>query len=104
MRQALVHVKGIPAAILSEIEPFCQYRLEYLPHYQGPAIGFLLPVRKEVYEWQEFPFWFDNLLQEGARLEMACRAFHIDANDKMGLLLKTCVDAIGHVSITPYSA
>lgn len=102
MRQALIRVQGEPAAILSEIEPSKRYRLVYLSGYKGVAIGQLLPVRTEPYEWPHFPPWFDNMLQEGARLELACRLFHVDPRDRMGLLLKTCGDAIGHVTAIPY--
>lgn len=45
-----------------------------------------------------FPF-FDGLIPEGYLLEVALKKFNIARNDRMTLLLKTCGDPIGIVSV-----
>lgn len=45
-----------------------------------------------------FPF-FDGLIPEGYLLEVALKKFNISHNDRMELLLKTCSDPIGNISV-----
>lgn len=45
-----------------------------------------------------FPF-FDGLIPEGYLLEVALKMYNISSNDRMSLLLKTCRNPIGIVSI-----
>lgn len=47
-----------------------------------------------------FPF-FDGLVPEGWLLDIAEKNWKLSARDRMGLLLKTCRDCIGAVSIEP---
>lgn len=75
------------------------YREEYLSKPDSMPVSLTLPLRKEPYESNIlFPF-FDGLIPEGYLLEIAIRKFGIRANDRMGLLLKTCKDTIGNVSV-----
>jgi serine/threonine-protein kinase HipA len=46
------------------------------------------------------PF-FDGLIPEGWLLEIAEKNWKLDARDRMGILLATCQDCIGAVSVEP---
>ena len=64
-----------------------------------PAVSLTMPVRRESYESGIlFPF-FDGLIPEGWLLEVVSRNWKIDRNDRFGLLLVSCRDGIGNVSI-----
>lgn len=75
------------------------YRKEWLDNPNREPASLTLPLTEEIYESNIlFPF-FDGLIPEGYLLEIAIRKFGIRPNDRMELLLKTCKDAIGNVSI-----
>ena len=58
-----------------------------------------LPVSEQIYtSGTLFPF-FDGLIPEGWLLEVASRNWKISKEDRFGLLLVTCKDAIGNVSV-----
>lgn len=108
MRKALVHVKGVPAAVLSEHAPSgtpAAYRMEYLPDYAAGAaprpVSLLLPVQAEPHV-SDFLFpVFDNMLPEGAFRRSICRALHVDEADRFGLLLALAQhDSIGDITLT----
>jgi serine/threonine-protein kinase HipA len=48
-----------------------------------------------------FPF-FDGLIPEGWLLEIAERNWKLNPRDRMGILLATCRDCIGAVSVEPF--
>ena len=63
------------------------------------AISLTLPKDKKRYTSNIlFPF-FDGLIPEGYLLEVALKKFNISINDRMSLLLKTCKNPIGIVSV-----
>ena len=65
----------------------------------SPSISLTLPVRREPYISEElFPF-FDGLIPEGWLLNLAQKNWKIPKNDRMTLLLTTCQDCIGAVSV-----
>ena len=77
------------------------YRFTYDPEYlnHGQAIAHTLPLQEEPFmSTVLFPF-FQGLLPEGWYREITCRTLKIDEHDEMGLLLATCSDCIGAVSI-----
>jgi serine/threonine-protein kinase HipA len=81
------------------------YRFEYDPEYlrQGPAISLSLPLRPEPFDSTAlFPF-FAGLVPEGWYLRLASAKLKIDEKDTFGLLLHTCGDCIGAVSIAEAS-
>lgn len=76
-----------------------KYELEYCLKYKNHPVSLTLPVREEPYTSNVlFPF-FDGLIPEGYLLELAFRRFNLTRNDRMYLLLKTCRNPIGNVSI-----
>ncbi len=99
MRRADVYCRDRLAGRLTEDER--GYRFVYDDAYlqDGEPVSLTLPVRSEPYESPAlFPF-FAGLVPEGWYLRIASRTVKVDDNDTFGLLLKTCGDCIGAVSI-----
>ncbi|MCB1215073.1 MAG: HipA N-terminal domain-containing protein [Deltaproteobacteria bacterium] len=67
MRQAKVYFNGIEAGRLMEKEKRA-YRFEYLPSYQGSPISLTLPVEGCVFDFENFPAFFEGLLPEDFQL------------------------------------
>lgn len=104
MRKAIVKYNKIKAGILSE-EENGEYQFIYDEAYieQHPElfITFQMPVSTQTYRSKRlFPF-FDGLIPEGWLLSIASEGWKINKNDRMGLLLACCQNAIGAVSIHP---
>jgi serine/threonine-protein kinase HipA len=78
-------------------------RFTYDPTYVGlPSARPLspkLPVRIEPYEASGLLPFFENLLPEGAQLEILARQRKLDPTDKFGILLATLPSSIGDVQI-----
>jgi len=63
------------------------------------SVSLTLPVRNEPYiNKYMFPF-FDGLIPEGWLLEIAEKKWKVDRRDRMGLLLTSCKDCIGSISL-----
>lgn len=95
---------NIEAGILSENEDGgyqFTYNEEYVKKYSDKFITFLMPVSNQVYKSKRlFPF-FDGLIPEGWLLNIASESWKLNKNDRMGLLLACCQNAIGAVTIHP---
>ena len=76
-----------------------QYDRDYLAH--GKAISFTLPLRAEPYESKRLPSFFEGLLPEGWYEEIVSKVLKVDPADRFGMLLATCRDCVGAVSIEP---
>lgn len=77
------------------------YDEQYLADTAAKPISLTLPLRKESYfSTTLFPF-FDGLIPEGWLLNIARQHWKVKGNDRFELLLLTCRDAIGAVSIVP---
>ena len=100
-RKGLVYVRGIPAGEIKETED--GYSFAYFTDYVSqnmPAVSLTLPLSAAPYfSHVLFPF-FDGLIPEGWLLDIAVRNWKLDPNDRFGLLLVSCRDCIGDVSIT----
>lgn len=78
-----------------------QYLEDYLNSQDNPPVSLTLPLQEEPFHNNMlFPF-FDGLIPEGWLLEIAGKNWKLDPRDRMGLLLNTCRDCIGAVSIHP---
>jgi serine/threonine-protein kinase HipA len=79
---------------------FCfEYDKNYFENPSSKPISLTLPLSNRTYNSNIlFPF-FDGLIPEGYLLEVALRKYKLKDNDRMSLLLKTCKDPIGIVSI-----
>ena len=101
MRRAKVLFQEKIAGILSEDEHGFHFQYEelYLEDEKSLAISLTLPLRDNPYDSKMlFPF-FDGLIPEGWLLNIAQKNWKINPRDRMGILLKTCTDCIGAVSI-----
>ena len=104
MRQGIVKYNNIKAGLLTEEdngEYLFVYDEMYVQSYPHQFITFQMPVSKMPYRSKRlFPF-FDGLIPEGWLLNIAAETWRINKNDRMGLLLACCKNAIGAVSIHP---
>ena len=103
MRKAKVymHQKWAGSIIEDEEGYLFQYSEEYLTQDDAEPVSLTLPLQKEPFRDKVlFPF-FDGLIPEGWLLDIAEKNWKLNARDRMGLLLKTCRDCIGAVSIEP---
>ena len=102
MRQALVLYDGQACGQLSESDDGVfsfAYSSDYLASSHAHPVSLTLPLRSEAYLSKTlFPF-FDGLIPEGWLLDLAIKNWKINANDRFGLLLVTCKDPIGDVSL-----
>lgn len=101
MRRARVLFQEKIAGILSADEHGFHFQYEelYLKDEKSLAISLTLPLTDIPYESKMlFPF-FDGLIPEGWLLNIAQKNWKINPRDRMGILLKTCTDCIGAVSI-----
>jgi serine/threonine-protein kinase HipA len=103
MPQAKVYVHDVWAGVLTEDDAgfHFQYRQEYLEKPEAEPVSLILPVSGETYHSTVlFPF-FDGLIPEGWLLDIAQKNWKFDPRDRMQILLLTCHDCIGAVSIEP---
>jgi len=104
MRQGIVKYNNIKAGLLTEEdngEDLFVYDEMYVQGYPDQFITFQMPVSEMPYRSKRlFPF-FDGLIPEGWLLNIAAETWRINKNDRMGLLLACCKNAIGAVSIHP---
>lgn len=104
MRQATVNYNHIRAGLLTEEDTgsyHFQYDEAYAKNFPSQFITFRMPVTTRPYRSNRlFPF-FDGLIPEGWLLNIAAESWKINRNDRMGLLLACCQNAIGAVSIHP---
>jgi serine/threonine-protein kinase HipA len=101
MREALVLMHGVAAAVLTEGDGRREYRLTYRAGYEGPPVSLALPVRTEPYVFDGFPPFGDGLLPEGLQLEALLRAVKLDRDDCFAQLLAVGGDLVGAVTIEP---
>ncbi len=104
MRQGLVKYNNMLAGILTEEDNggyLFVYDEKYVQTHPDKFITFQMPVTTMPYKSKTlFPF-FDGLIPEGWLLNIAAESWKINKNDRMGLLLACCQNAIGAVSIHP---
>lgn len=78
------------------------YETDYLENEHAEPISLTLPVSQKNYSSNVlFPF-FDGLIPEGWLLEIAERNWKLNPRDRMGILLATCRNCIGAVSVEPF--
>jgi len=104
-RQAQVYYRDRLAGTLTELREGgyrFAYDLAYLEN--GPPISLTLPLQAAPFEPRElFPF-FAGLVPEGWYLRIVAPTIKVDETDTFGLLMHTCDDCIGAVSIRAFSA
>lgn len=75
------------------------YEEEYLNKDNAEPISLTLPLTASTYSSKIlFPF-FDGLIPEGWLLDIVEKNWKLDGRDRMSILLVTCKDCIGAVSV-----
>lgn len=98
MKKAHVFVNHVFAGILEEL-PENKYRFSYDDNYSDSPISLTLPIQQKVYEFNQFPAFFEGLLPEGIQLEALLRKYKLDKNDYFGQLLQVGGDLVGAVTV-----
>ena len=100
LRRGKVFVQGSYAGMVEETED--GYSFAYDSGYleaNGPAVSLTIPLQEEPFFSETlFPF-FDGLIPEGWLLSVVTRNWKLDPEDRFGLLLVSCEDSIGDVSV-----
>lgn len=100
-RKAVIFVDDVRAGVLDETESGYrfQYDSDYLAQSDPVPVSLTLPVREQPFEsLAMFPF-FDGLIPEGWLLDVVLDTWKVNSGDRMGLLLVSCHDTIGNVSV-----
>jgi serine/threonine-protein kinase HipA len=99
LRTAIVKYKNINAGILEET--IAGYRFTYNDDFLNlkKTISLSLPINKKIHESDQLFSFFIGLLPEGWYLDLVSQTLKIDKKDNFGLLLITCKDTIGAVTI-----
>lgn len=101
LRKGYVYVQDIYAGTLCETdEGYCfSYDESHLKKKDAKPVSLTMPLQKEPYFSKTlFPF-FDGLIPEGWLLNAVSKNWKIDEKDRFGLLLVSCKDTIGDVSV-----
>ena len=102
-RKAYVYVQDSKAGVIEESDEgyIFTYDTEYMNGNNPLAVSLTMPIKEEGYKSEVlFPF-FDGLIPEGWLLNVIVHNWKININDRFGLLLVSCRDCIGDVSILP---
>ena len=100
-RKGYVYIQNQYAGVVAETEEgyTFSYDNEYRNKENAVAVSLTLPLSEKSYSASTLFSFFDGLVPEGWLLDVASRTWKINANDRFGLLLLTCRDCIGDVSI-----
>ena len=99
MRTVKVYINNNEAGILHELELGKKYRFEYRKGYSGEPVSITMPINMPVYNFSEFPPFFDGLLPEGYQLEGLLKFKKIDRNDLFSQLIAVGNDLVGNVTV-----
>ena len=101
MKRARVYMYDKIAGILIEDDE--GFHFEYIDQYleleNAEPISLTIPLKKETFSSNIFFPFFDGLIPEGWLLDIAVKNWKLDERDRMSILLATCMDCIGAVSI-----
>lgn len=100
-RKADIYVNESKAGILEETESGYrfQYDLKYLSRSKPEPVSLTLLLQKEPYESHVLFSFFDGLIPEGWLLDVVEDTWKVNPKDRMSLLLVSCRDTIGNVSV-----
>lgn len=100
-RTAFVYVRETFAGTLRETDEgyVFQYDEHYLSNPDMPAVSLTLPRQEAPFLSRTLFAFFDGLIPEGWLLNLVTHNWKLDQRDRFGLLLVSCKDCIGAVSI-----
>lgn len=100
-RKAYIYLRDDYCGVLEETDEgfLFRYDPDYLARDGALSVSLTLPLCDQPYKSKTlFPF-FDGLIPEGWLLDIVSHNWKIDKNDRFGLLLIACRDAVGAVSV-----
>jgi serine/threonine-protein kinase HipA len=97
LRQAKVFKARTVAGVLEETA--AGFRFTYDGSYQGPPVSLTMPIAQPIWEWNDFPPFFDGLLPEGMQLEALLKARKLDRRDCFGQLIAVDRNTVGDVTV-----
>ncbi len=102
-KKGLVYFQDKLAGVLSETDEGYEfsYQTNYLESKNAKPVSLMLPLSSKIYESKVLFAFFDGLIPEGWLLDLAITHWKVKSNDRFQLLLLTCRDAIGAVTIIP---
>jgi serine/threonine-protein kinase HipA len=102
-RKGLVYFKDMLAGIIAETDEGYEFSYDddYLRNKNAQSISLILPLTPQKYESKVLFAFFDGLIPEGWLLDLATRHWKVKSNDRFELLLLTCRDTIGAVTVIP---
>ena len=77
------------------------YDKEYLADPMAKPVSLTLPLQQYPYHSKTLFAFFDGLIPEGWLLNIAKEHWKVQNNDRFELLLLTCRDTIGAVTVVP---
>src|SRR5258708_3535229 len=77
------------------------YDKDYLTTHSAKPVSLTLPLRQYPYHSKTLFAFFDGLIPEGWLLNIAKEHWKVQTNDRFELLLLTCKDTIGAVTVIP---
>ena len=100
-RKAYIYVRDSFAGVLEETDEgyLFQYDPDYLVSSGAMPVSLTLPLTSRPYTSKTLFSYFDGLIPEGWLLDVVSSNWKIDRNDRFGLLLIACKDAIGAVHV-----
>ena len=103
-RMADIYYQDRLAGRLEEIRDSA-YRFTYNKIWldEGEPVSLTLPLQAEPFESNKLFSFFAGLVPEGWYLNIVSRTVKVDKSDTFGLLIKTCGDCIGAVSVREVS-
>lgn len=103
MRKAEIFMFDISAGFLREADDgyYFVYNEDYIEREDALAISLTLPLQKEAHFSRTLHPFFDGLIPEGWLLNIVQKTWKVNVRDRMGLLLVSCKDCIGAVSVYP---
>lgn len=101
--RGLVYYQDRLAGIVAETDEGYEftYDAEYLNTETAKPISLTVPLSKNKYTNRVLFAFFDGLIPEGWLLNLATDHWKVKRNDRFELLLLTCRDTIGAVTIIP---
>jgi serine/threonine-protein kinase HipA len=102
-RKGLVYFQNTLAGVLAETDDGYEftYQADYLENKYAKPVSLTLPLSTQKYESKVLFAFFDGLIPEGWLLDLATTHWKVKSNDRFELLLLTCRDAIGAVTVIP---
>ncbi len=103
MKKGKVYYSNTLAGFIAETDEGYEFKYDpkYLKTGGAKPVSLTLPLRESAYSSKVLFSFFDGLIPEGWLLNIAIDHWKIKSNDRFELLLQTCRDAIGAVSVVP---